>query len=1072
MTDKPKYLLSRPVVLMLFFFSGASALVYEVVWGRMLVLVFGGTSFAISTVLAAFMGGLALGSYVFGKLIDKRGHPLVVYGLLEAGIALWALLIPTLLSFLDSGYGVMYRELDPSFYVLSLLRFSLTFLVILVPTTLMGGTLPVLMRLLTATGALVGRTSALLYFANTSGAVIGTFTAGFMIIPALGLRGTTFLAVVVNIAVALLAVYMARKVAFKSAAAAGPDESKASPAGGALTSPRARRIVLFVYAFSGLTALAYEVVWTRVLVSIVGTTTYAFTTMLTTFLLGLAIGSLLFSRLADRVENVRPLAIIQVSIAILALATIPMLGALPALFIKLQGPMGAGWWGQVGLRFALCMFAMLPPTLLLGATFPVIAKLYAGNARGIGANIGRMYAFNTIGAIFGSFLAGFVAIPLIGQQSTILVAVTLNVLAALALVALIRGPLAGRALIAAACAAALLFAAAVPRFEFWDKKMMSSGVYLYGAEYKDVSALKAVMENARLLYFNEDKDATVSVWQEGSVKYMRINGKTEASTGSDMLTQKMVGTLPMLFHPQPRDGLLIGLASGVTAGSMLRHPIEHLECVEIVRGMDDAAAIFSRENYDCLNDPRFELIESDGRNHILLTDATYDVIVSQGSNPWVAGCVNLFTIEFFELARAHLNPGGIVGQWVQIYSMTREDFDLVLSTFHAVFPYVTVWQASEGDIILLGSETELPRDYAFLESSMQRPGPGDDLASVGLASFPGLFSCFLMDTESLERYLAGFSRHVTDNNPSLEFTMPQTIGQTTHHTRIKEVAAHRTPPVDYVRGAVPDSVTTQLRSAYTAHGEVFSAMEAAAQGRSMDALELLRNALLQNPEDALGRENLARFLLEYASHLVRTGDIEKAAPAFDEVRLLGHPLHSPKSASNLGMCRYMQGDSTSAIRLWREVSQTVSEANYNLAGYYAGRGYPDSAAAAYERALELDPNDSDSMNELAWLLTTEGRDMDKALKLALRATEFDPSGPNLDTLGWVHYTRGDFESAVRVLERCVDTWGESSEYLYHLGMAYAKNGRRDQAQRALRNAAEMADDDDTRSLATEALRDI
>jgi Flp pilus assembly protein TadD len=172
------------------------------------------------------------------------------------------------------------------------------------------------------------------------------------------------------------------------------------------------------------------------------------------------------------------------------------------------------------------------------------------------------------------------------------------------------------------------------------------------------------------------------------------------------------------------------------------------------------------------------------------------------------------------------------------------------------------------------------------------------------------------------------------------------------------------------------------------------------------------------------------------------------------------------------MCRYMQGDSTSAIRLWREVSQTVSEANYNLAGYYAGRGYPDSAAAAYERALELDPNDSDSMNELAWLLTTEGRDMDKALKLALRATEFDPSGPNLDTLGWVHYTRGDFESAVRVLERCVDTWGESSEYLYHLGMAYAKNGRRDQAQRALRNAAEMADDDDTRSLATEALRDI
>jgi spermidine synthase len=1072
MADKSTYQLSRPVVLLLFFFSGASALVYEVVWGRMLVLVFGGTSFAISTVLAAFMGGLALGSYLFGKLIDKRGHPLVVYGLLEAGIALWALLIPALLSLLNSGYGLLYREMDPSFYVLSLLRFSLTFLVILVPTTLMGGTLPVLMRLLTATGALVGRTSALLYFANTSGAVIGTFTAGFMLIPALGLRGTTYLAVVVNIAVALLAVLMARKIDFKSIVPAFDD--KAAEYGGGLALKRRldRGMVLFVYAFSGFTALAYEVVWTRVLVSIVGTTTYAFTTMLTTFLLGLAIGSLLFSRLADRIGSVRPLAAIQFFIALLAIATIPMLGALPGLFIKLQGPMGSGWWGQVGLRFALCMLAMLPPTLLLGGTFPVVAKLYAGNAKGIGANIGRMYAFNTIGAILGSFLAGFVAIPLIGQQSTILVAISLNILAALALVLFIRGPIAGRAVIGAACAAALLLTALVPKFELWDKKMMSSGVYLYGSEYATVSELEEVMANARLLYFKEDKDATVSVWQEGSVKYMRINGKTEASTGSDMLTQRMVGTLPMLFHPEPRHGLLIGLASGVTAGSMLCHPMDKLECVEIVSGMDEAAAVFSRENYDCLNDPRFELIESDGRNHILLTDATYDVIVSQGSNPWVAGCVNLFTIEFFELAKRHLKPGGIVGQWVQIYSMTREDFDLVLSTFHNVFPHVTVWQASEGDIVLLGSESELPTSYEYILEAMSRPRVAEDLASVGMDTFPGLFSCFLLDSEALESYLAGFSRHVTDNDPSLEFTMPRTIGRTTHNTRIREVGEHRRPPDSYVTGAVPDAVRADLKSAYSARGEVFAAVEAAAQGRSMEALEILRGALALNPRDALGMENLSRFLLEYASMLVQNGDLERAAPAFEEVWRLGHPLHSPKAASNLGMCRYLRGDLDYAVKLWREVSPTVSEANYNLAGYYLSVGHTDSAEASYRKALELDPNDSDSMNELAWTLAVGDRDLEYALGLALRATELDPSGANLDTLGWVHYKLGDYDSAAAVLEDCIDRWGESSEYLYHLGMAYAKGGRRDEALRTLRNSAEMANDEESRSRATRAMREL
>jgi spermidine synthase len=1069
---KSKITISRPSVLLLFFFSGGSALVYEVVWGRMLTLVFGGTAFAISTVLAAFMGGLALGSYLFGRLIDRRGHPLFVYGLLEAGIGVWALLLPRLLGLLDSAYASLYSGLNPSFYTLSLIRFLLTFVVILVPTTMMGGTLPVLMRLLTSTGALVGRTSAFLYFANTAGAVAGSFLAGFILIPVFGIAGTIHLAVLVNFGVTFLAVYMSRKVAFQPSAAEAGIEAPAARKQTVLKEPRAVALVLLVYALSGLTALGYEVAWTRVLVSIIGTTTYAFTTMLTTFLLGLALGSLLFSRVADRVSSPRPLALLQLFIGLLALATIPMLGSLPAMFLRLQGPFGSGWWGQVGMRFVLCMLAMLPPAILMGGTFPVVARLYAGSAKGVGAKIGVMYAFNTVGAIFGSFLAGFVAIPLLGQEKTILAGVALNILAALILVVFLSGPLRSRIAIAAAGVGALALAAAVPRLGFWDVKVMNSGVYLYGSEYSNISKLKEMTSAERLLYFREDRDATVAVWQEGAVKYMRINGKTEASTGADMLTQRMVGTLPLLFHPQPREGLLIGLASGVTAGSMLRHPLERLDCVEIVRGMDQAAECFKRENYDCLNDPRFNLIEGDGRNYLMLTDKKYDAIVSQGSNPWVAGCVNLFTVEFFQLAREHLKPGGIMGQWVQIYSMTAQDLKLVLNTFHKVFPHVTIWQASEGDLVLLGSVDDQPSSYQFIVNTMGRDGVAQDLDSVGLGSLRGLFSCFLFGTEGLDQYLTGFDELVTDDDPSLEFTMPRTIGLTTHDIRIKELASYRERPVEYLTGPMPDGVQESLEATFEARGMVFSALKAAAAGQGPETFSLLRQALKVNPEDALGLEYLSRILLDNASELVGQKDFEAAAAIYDEVRHLGHISRSVIATSNLGMCYLQEGRLEDAVSAWRSVLSQSPEANYNIAEYYYNAGYADSAAAAYERAIDLDPNDTDSMNNLAWLLAEQGVDLDKALTLASRAAQDSPSSHNSDTLGWVYYKRGEFGEAARVLQKCIGTWGENPECLYHLGMAYAKQERRGPARDALRKAADLAGEGELRSMALEALNAI
>ncbi|TPW08310.1 MAG: spermidine synthase, partial [bacterium] len=327
-------------VLGLFFLSGASALVYEVVWSRLFTFVFGGTASAIATVLSAYMAGLAIGSYLFGRRIDRGGHPLVIYAILEAGIAAWAIILPFVLTLLDGLYGGLYRSLDPGPMALSLIRFALSFLVLLVPTILMGGTLPVLSRLLVDNRSSVGLKAGLLYAINTVGAVAGTASAGFFLIPSFGMRSSTWIAVAFNVIVTLLAVLLVRKIPAPGAepardistSAPAPREAHVRPAvdtgaGGI------RRAALIVYALSGFAALTYEVAWTKVLSGALGTTTYAFTAMLTTFLAGLSLGALIAARLLNRFEPARLMALFQLGIAVLALLALPLFGNLPILFI-------------------------------------------------------------------------------------------------------------------------------------------------------------------------------------------------------------------------------------------------------------------------------------------------------------------------------------------------------------------------------------------------------------------------------------------------------------------------------------------------------------------------------------------------------------------------------------------------------------------------------------------------------------------------------------------------------------------------------------------------------------------
>lgn len=539
-----------------------------------------------------------------------------------------------------------------------------------------------------------------------------------------------------------------------------------------------------------------------------------------------------------------------------------------------------------------------------------------------------------------------------------------------------------------------------------------------------------------------------------------------------MLTQRMVGTLPLILHQQPRTVLLLGLASGVSAGSMLRHPIERLDCVEIVHGMNVVADIYSKENYNCMNDPRFNLIEEDGRNYMLLTEKDYDVIVNHLSNAWVGGCVNLFTEEFFQLAREHLNRGGVMCQWIQLYAMSKEDLQLILNTFHSVFPYVTVWSASLGDLVLIGTTESPVSEFSEIVGAMKRPGVNEDLASVGLAEPAGFFSCFLLDQKGLEEYLNGATGRVTDNNPSIEFTMSRAIGKATELQRLTELSSHAKPLTDYFNGGAAEDVQEELGAVFRAREIVISAVADAARGGTAAALDSLRRAREINPWDAVGLDYLSRILSTRAAALVKSGELDKAAPLYEDVRRLGHPYWSRNAANNLGSSYVELGLPDLALAVWRSVVATSPEANYNLGMYYDARGYADSAYAAYDKALELDPYDWDSMNNLAWLLAEQGVDLEKALTLALRSTELSLDITSMDTLGWVYYKRGEFEKAVETLERCVAAWGEDPHCLFHLGLAYAKVQRENSARKALSRCADLAGDSPLRNDALEALDDL
>ena len=760
----------------LFLVSGATSLIYETLWSRQLHLVFGTSQLAVATVLAAFMAGLAAGGLIAARAADRVARPLLVYAGLEAFIGLYALVFPALVRAFEPLYLSFHRATDPGPLAASAFHFALLGLLLLPPTTAMGATLPLLARFATRAAGEAGAQVGRLYGANTLGAVVGTGLAGFVLLPGIGLHATTVGAATAN---ALLA------------ATAGWFGLQAAPldrAPVAATRARPREAPLWLLAaLAGFASLLYEVAWFRVLVLTLGGSAYAFTLMLLAFLIGIGVGGLAGGGAADRAfarggraRVLVGLAGLQVAVGALAWGTMYAYGELPFAITGIYDAVGEYTGALWAAELALSLAVTLPPTLCMGAAFPFLVRAAVdadGDAAALGGPVGRLYGANTVGAIGGAAIGGFFLLPWLHVTGSVLLAVTVNLAAAALAFALARGRTGGIFAVGAAVVATAVVHVRPPP---WDPLLMTSGMYKYAAELSDRSragVIEYAIEPYNLRFYDEGLSSVVTVAQAkdtGNI-WLANNGKVEASTTVDMPTQLLVAHLPFAFHDDPARVLVIGLASGITAGAVVQHQAPAtIDLVELEPAIVAASHIFDDYNNRPLEDPRLKLHLNDGRNHLTLApEGTYDLVVAEPSNPWLSGVSNLFTREFFELGASRLAPGGVWSQWVQMYGMGNEDLRSLLGTFASVFPHVRLFSTiQDGDLVLVGSFSPLAMDGAAITRRLWAdPGVARQLAQLDVHRFEDLLTFYQLDRARILEVAADAGLN-TDDNMRIEYSAP------------------------------------------------------------------------------------------------------------------------------------------------------------------------------------------------------------------------------------------------------------------------------------------------------------
>jgi spermidine synthase len=721
---------SLALLMPLVFASGASALIYQVLWLRMLGLVFGVTVHAATAVLASFMAGLALGSALAGRLADRVRSPFLSFGLIEVGIGLFAFATQWLLAGATPIYVSLQAYLPDGLAAQSALRFAGSFIVLLGPTTLMGMTLPLVLKAASDPAADTGRRIGLLYATNTGGAVAGALLAGFHLIGALGVRSSFQLAAAINVSVGLVACWIATRALRHGRVQLTLAQDDAAPA--------LPRLSLAVFALSGFAALGLEVVWFRVLVYFVPATTYAFSTMLAAVLVGLSAGSFAATPLlGSPARLLRRLAWLQFATAL----------AVPVAALALASAYRSGWQSIGDLHVSLLL--VLPPTFLMGMSYPIGLQAWAGGANSNGrlhaTAVGDLNSANLIGGIAGAIVGGFVVLPTLGSRAGL---AALGAVYVVSFALLIRQLGSGLVRWLSLAAAPLVFAWIA--FNVPDMQATVSGRRYPAGE--------------RLFWHQEGAQTTAAVRiRPLGGRLLYLNGLHQASDANEMVRlHRLIGHLPMALHSNPRRALVIGLGGGATPGAVTQHAAD-VDLIELSASVVAAARWFAHVNYDVVNHPRVNLRIDDGRNFLLSTPHRYDVVTADLIQPEHAGAGNLYSREYFELVRGALAPGGLVLQWIG--HRADVEYKLIMRTFLDVFPQTTLWADGQ---LMVGSLEPLAIRRDDFERKLQRPETRQALAAIDLASFDRLTALYTAGPDELRAFV-GDGDLLTDDRPLVEY---------------------------------------------------------------------------------------------------------------------------------------------------------------------------------------------------------------------------------------------------------------------------------------------------------------
>ena len=894
--------------------SGGIALAYEVLWARELLNLLGSTTRASAATLAAFMAGLALGAWFAGRLSTRLARPLWIYTAAEGLLAIFGFSFSEIL-------GQFAGTVSSAALALGVLAALL-----LVPTLLMGAVLPALAATLQSWGAAHPRYIAWLYGLNALGGALAASVIGFGALPTYGLAaseaGTAITGLLAAAAAAALGIRRRSVTKFVVERGTEPKRPVPGPQWAALVA---------ALVLSGVAALGYEILWTRILVLVVGSSTNAFTLMLSLYLLGLTLGGLWIGRYLGRLQ--RPVVVfqhLQLGVAATALAGTALFGFLPSLALFGFAQLGTSPRSIAVINGIVAAAVILPPTVFIGASLPVAARLMEQRVPRRGRELGTALALVTAGNVIGVLATAFVVVPAIGLQRGVELLTVLNLAAAILLwiVKEYRGERRGF-VVPAVALSAVLIAPAIPS---WDRSVMTSGVFrqapVYLALLGSADRLERAFAAYRTVYYREGSEAVVAVFDRPTLegpphRVLTIDGKVDASTGADMATQVLSGHLPFLFRPDARNALVIGLASGVTVGALARHPLEGIDVVEIEPAVVEASRSFDGASGAPLRDPRVKVSIDDGRRYLQTVSARYDVIVSEPSNPWLSMSARLFTREFFELVRDRLEPRGILVQWIPLYGLSTPQFQALLRTLLSVFPNLYLFHVAEGDLVAIASSEPVsvaPAALAQLFDGASR----QDLSRIEMREPADLLARWVADGQGLRAVLDRGPLN-TDDNGFLEFGSPWYLLSDTTAANLSLIQ----------NAAVASEFLNPVVNTWLARAAGAGFLKAVAAR----ILAYGRPALVRKLSESLrshGRISDADLLL---------GDAASLEGKLDEAEAIWNRHDGPAFLTRRAKISFEKGEVTAAARLMGRVpvSQRSAEDNLLFALLLAGTDRADEA---------------------------------------------------------------------------------------------------------------------------------